>query len=245
MDLETPVTSHERLPDGVPLLADFNDDRNRLSYYQPILRRIDGVRTPATSFLSVNGSFETSVEIEYREVTEFMQELGLHEAFVRGDYSSGKLDGDTGSKIESQDPYDIEGVVLEMLRQLSRTKRHLGGRIAVREWIPHDREVRYFIRDGEIIYRDSLDEQTHQRLGMAFPDKMAERVSEGFRHFAWSVDFIRHEKTDEWYCIDMGLDGLYHTGKEWLSISEHLDPGESPQKCTDEMPGPRTFKPNW
>lgn len=135
-------------------------------------------------------------------------------------------------KKESQDPYDIETVVLEMLRQIARSKRHLGGRIAIREWIPHDREVRYFIRDGQWVYRDSLDD------GHEFPDWIVNKLKREFSSFAWSVDFIRHEKTGNWYCIDMGLDGLYYSGTEWIAISEHLQDEYSPEQYTDQMPNP-------
>lgn len=238
MNRETPITDHPKLPEGVPLVASFHDDRNRLSYYHPILRKIDGVRTPLTAFSPVEGDFDSYPEIEYRDVTQFMQDIGVQEAFVRGDYSSGKFDGDAGSKIDSQDPYDIETVVLEMIRQLGRGKRHLGGRIAVREWIPHDAEVRYFIDGGHIQYRDSIDNVADED----FPDPQAAEVARHFLHFAWSVDFIRHETSGSWYCIDMGLDGLYHTGAEWVAMSEHLDESYSPENHADDMVEPRRLQ---
>lgn len=50
----TPITSHPDLPEEVPLVADFHDDRNRLSYYQPILETLD-VRTPVTKFFEIEG----------------------------------------------------------------------------------------------------------------------------------------------------------------------------------------------
>jgi hypothetical protein len=236
MDSEIPITTHSKLPEEVPLVASFHDDRNRLSYYHPRLRSIEGVLTPLTEFLPVEGSFHSYPEIEYRDATRFMQNISTQEAFVRGDYSSGKYEGDTGSKIDSQDPYDIETVVLELLRQLGRGKRYLGGRIAIREWVPHDREVRFFVRDGSVIYGASLDD------GDEFPDATAERIAGHFTDLAWSVDFIRHETTGRWYCIDLGLDGLYHTGTEWIAISEHLEEEHSPQQYTDEMPAPERLR---
>jgi len=236
MNTEIPIVSHPKLPEGVPLVASFSDDRNRLSYYFPRLRELDGVKTPLTGFFEVGGDYDSYPDIEYREITRFMQERGLNQAFVRGDFSSGKFDGDSGSKVTSQDPYDIETVVLELFRQLSRSKRHLGKRIAVREWVPHNREVRYFIRDGEVVYGGSLDE------GDDFPEESVKAVAEEFSTFAWSVDFICHETTGEWYCIDMGLDGLYHSGTEWVAISEHIDESYSPSQYSDSMVGPERLK---
>lgn len=236
MDTEIPITNHPKLPDGVPLVASFHDDRNRLSYYFPLINAIDDVRVPITKFIPIKGDFNSHPQIEYREITKFMQDIQTNELFVRSDYTSGKFDGKSGSYINSQDPYDIETTVLEMIRQISRAKRCLGGRIAVREWIPHDREVRYFFKSGNIMYRDSLDD------GDEYPDKMAKRIADVFRTLSWSCDFIRHKKTGKWYCIDMGLNGLYHNGKTWISHSEHLDESKSPSKYMDKMPNPELLR---
>lgn len=235
---EVPVTDHPNLPAEVPLVASFHDDRNRLSYYHPLLREINGLRTPITKFFQVEGGAESFLDCEYRTITQFMQDIGVTEAFLRGDYSSGKYDGESGSKIESQDSYDIEGTVLEMFRQLSRGKRHIGGRVAIREWIPHDVEVRYYLRDGIVDYRDTLDDVSENE----FPDAMANVAAKTFDTFAWSLDFIRHETTGKWYAIDMGLDGLYHDGSEWVAISEHLDESQSPQMYDVAMPDPSRFQ---
>lgn len=224
---------HPDLPEGVPLVAEFHDDRNRLSYYYPLL---SGIPTPETEFFAVEGGTDSFFDVEYREITRFMQYLDTTEAFVRSDYSSGKYEGDVGSKIESQDPFDIEGTVTEMFKQLTQGKRHIGGLIAVREWIPHDAEARYFIRNGEILYRDSLNDVSK------YPDEMMDRVARRFNTFAWSADAIRHEETGEWYVIDMGLDGLYPYEGTWIAISEHLDGDYSPAMYADEMPGPMQFR---
>lgn len=235
---EIPITDHPDLPAGVPLVADFHDMRNRLSYYYPVLRDTPGVRTPITKFFPVEGDYNSCMEIEYREITEFMQDQQMLNAFVRGDYSSGKFDGDSGSRIASQDPWDIETVVLEMIRQLSRTKRWLGGRVAVREWIPHDVEVRFFIRNGGIKYWDSVDDFDGDA-----PELQAAIIASQFSNYSWSCDFIRHEKTDEWYCIDMGLDGLYWSDKHgWIPQSEHLQEGESPARFAETVPRPESLK---
>lgn len=232
---EIPITNHPELPEGVPLVADFHDMRNRLSYYLPLLREVDGVRVPVTRFFPVEGDYDSYPDIEYRDITEFMQDQSMCFAFVRGDYSSAKLDS-SGRRIDSHDPYDIEGVIIEMMRQLSRSKRYLGSRIAVREWIPHEVEVRFFIRNGEVVYGDSVE-------GFV-PDAPIgqHEVANAFDKYAWSCDFIKHKRTHKWYCIDMGLDGLYYSDRnEWVAHSEHLDEDKSPAQFTERMPRPVTF----
>jgi len=236
MKTEVPITSHPKLPDEVPLIADFHDDRNRLSYYHPIVKNIGTVNTPITKFIPVNGSLETGPDIEYREITRFLQDQQMRTAFIRSDYCSAKLDS-SGRRIDSQDPVTIETAVLEMIRQLFRLGRNIGGRIAVREWIPHDVEVRFFLRDGEILYGDTTDDCPE----MEWPWVEARHVAREMDTFAWSCDFIRHEKTGKWYCIDMGLDGLYHDGSSWTAISGHLDESMSPETATDEMLEPNAY----
>lgn len=235
--MEIPITKHHELPDGVPLVADFHDMRNRLSYYFPILRTIEEVRTPVSQFYRIEGDFGSYPELEYRDITRFMQDQQMREAFVRGDYSSAKYDSD-GRHIESQDPYDIESVVLEMMRQLARGKRHLGERIAVREWIPPEREVRFFLRDGEIYYADSVNDSAETE----WPWVQARHVARTMDTYAWSCDFIEHSETGRWYCIDMGLDGLYYSEKHgWTPHSEHLQEDKSPRQFADEMPNPEVL----
>jgi len=238
MTFEIPITQNRKLPHGVPLVADFHDMRNRLSYYYPILKTIDGVRTPITKFFRIGGDYDSFPEIPYRDITEFMQSQHMKKAFVRADYSSAKFDS-SGRRIDSQDPHDVEGVVLEMIRQLSRSKRHLGGRIAVREWIPPAREVRFFLRDGEILYADSTDDDVETE----WPWVDARHVARQMDSYAWSCDFIEHEKTGKWYCIDMGLDGLYYSDDHgWTSHSEHIDKSQSPAERTERMPHPEKLK---
>jgi len=236
--MEIPITHHPKLPEGVPLVADFHDMRNRLSYYFPIIRDIDTVRTPVTKFFAVDGSYDSYPDIAYREITKFLQDQQMRRAFVRGDYSSAKYDSD-GREITSHDPYEINRTVVEMMRQLAFDERHVGGKIAVREWIPHDTEVRFFLRDGHILYGDSLDDAPETE----WPWVEARTIAREMDTYAWSCDFIRHEDTGKWYCIDMGLDALYHTKKYgWTAHSEHLDESYSPEQYIDEMPNPEVLQ---
>lgn len=224
------------LPDGVPLVASFNDDRNRLSYYYPKLKEKEGVNVPETKIFEIEGGIDTFPHLDFRDITCFMQDIDSINAFIRGDYSSAKVGCERSVKIESQDPYDIEENFATFIKDIILSRRWIGSKFIVREWIPHEVEVRYFIRDGEILYADSV-------VGFEgdWPVGQADKVSEVFDEDAWSCDFIRHEKTGEWYCIDMGLDGLYHDGDRWISISEHLDGENSPENYSDEMPQPEDF----
>jgi len=235
--METPVLSHPELPQEVPLVADFHDDRNRLSYYYPIIDQIDEVNTPQTKFFEIEGDIKSHPHFDYREVTSFIQDIGAQRVFLRGDYSSAKLNGTDGSLIDSQDPYDIQSVFAEYIRQMIMLGRHIGKRIAIREWIEHDAEVRFFIEDGHITYGDTLDDVEETE----WPWIQARHVAREMDTYSWSVDFIRDAHAAVWYCIDMGLNGLYHDGTEWISISEHLDEEQSPERYSDKMPQPKRF----
>jgi len=229
------------LPDGVPLVSSFTDKRNRLSYYYPKLQQINKVNTPVTEFFDLKGGIESYPHLDYRDVTCFMQDINSDSVFIRGDYSSAKVGDEKSLKINSQDPYDIEEAFAHFIKDIILSQRKIGGKFVVREWIPHDVEVRYFIRDGGILYGDSLDE-FHDN----WPVEQAHRVANEFNEDAWSCDFIRHEDTGEWYCIDMGLDGLYYDGNMWISISEHLDKEKySPENHIDKMPSPESFDIEW
>lgn len=235
---EIPIISHPDLPDSVPLIADFHDMRNRLSYYFPLLRDMDVVTVPQTRFFAVTGSSDTFFDINCRDITQFLQTHQLQTAFIRGDYSSGKYNGDVGSKLTSHDPYDIECTIRDLFNQLGLSKRRLGSRIAVREWIPHEREVRFFLRDGAVYYADSVTESP----ATDWPWKTAESIAQEFSTYAWSCDFIQHTYSEQWYCIDMGLDGFYydpHTG--WVSISEHIQHERGFQHLDEDMPDPTVF----
>lgn len=239
---ETPITSHPALPEQVPLIAGFHDDRNRLSYYHPIIKSLPGVNTPTTKFFSVDGGVDTVPVCEYREITKFMQDLPTKTAFIRGDFSSAKLSQE-GRRLTSQDPIAIKRTVGELVKNLIVTERHLGGRIAVREYIPHDVEIRYFIRSGEYEYHEDLTDNEVFTGSVSLPTPQVKEIANSFSQFSWSVDFVLHEETGTWVCIDMGLDGLYYSedSNEWVSISEHPDPEASPEQFIDEMPSPDRF----
>lgn len=251
----------EDLPDGVPLVAQFDDERNRLDYYYP---RLDSVApTPWTRFFDLQT--EKGVpNFDEGAISEYIVEQGWTNAFVRGMYASAKIDLVEGSHIYSQDRNDIRRTVSELVRQHIVLDRALGDKLAVREMFDleycanpgcqrhHPTEVRYFVRNGEIKYRfpsedrfaeknrecDELFSYVDDSLdSLEYPDDYAQRVAREFDELAWSVDFIRDAKTGEWYATDMGLDGLYYntdTGG-WVAISEHESPEKSPERFEDEM----------
>lgn len=246
MDIETPILSHPKKPKSVPLIASFTDDRNRLSYYHPILKQIESINTPLTTFIGLDYDDVGGFNINCRKITEFMIDAQMRNSFIRSDFSSGKLNGVDGSKIQSQDANDIRFDVFELIKQLSITKRGIGSRLAVREWIPHDIEVRTFIRSGELKYIDScvhdgdITKDVRNVIGEDIGEiqSMANDIANVFQTFAWSVDFIKHKKTNKWYCIDMGLDGLYYDKEteQWVSISEHHNQENSPCEHISDMP---------
>lgn len=216
------------LPDGVPLVAGFHHEYNRLSYYYPKLP--DSVRTPETEFFDVDASVGGTPEFGDHAIAHWMREQDYQQAFVRGDFASAKMNPREGGLIYEPVADVVRDTVACLFASLITQQRPIGGQIAVREWLDldycprqnanhvHHNEVRYFIRDGEIEYcTDEIDkwEQKHREcdhtysyveddLGdISFPDEQARSVADVFDDLAWSVDFARHAQTGEWYCIDM------------------------------------------
>lgn len=243
MNIPVPIQNHPELPQEVPLVGSFHDDRNRLSYYYPRLQQISGVTVPQTRFLRAEFENETVPKVDFRDISSFMIKQQLQNAFIRGDFSSGKYRGTDGSKITSQDSENIEDVFFELTKQLMKGNRRLGSVVAVREWIPHEYEVRYILQDGEIVSKGSENDLDESK----FPDTLAQKVADEFTNFSWSCDFIRHKHTDTWYCIDMGLHGLYYDGvigesyqpNNWTAISEHPQKDESLHNYRERMPTAR------
>lgn len=239
---ETPITDHPALPDAVPLVAGFHDDRNRLSYYHPLITDLPSVTTPTTKFFNINGSIDTTLTCNYREITKFMQDIDGENAFIRSDFSSAKLSRE-GRQLTSQDPTEIKLTIGELIKSLIVTERHIGGRIAVREHIPHNTEIRYFIHNGSYQYHEQINAENGHDAPVSLPTPQAKEIADALPRFSWSVDFILHEDTATWYCIDMGLDGLYHNDVDdkWVSISEHPNRDKSPEQHIDKMPNPNRF----
>lgn len=249
------------LPDGVPLVADFDSDLHRLDHYYPQLDGIDGVRTPGTTFVdvSVDGATPTFDE---GEISEWMISNNARQAFVRGMYASAKFDVHAGSHIQSQDRHDVRRTVANLVAQHVRLERPLGGRIGVREWLDleycpdvecvHETEVRYFVDGGDVLYRFPSEDRfvessrscskTYDYVrrsidDVEYPDEQAQLVADHFDDLSWSVDFVRHARTREWFCTDMGLNGLYYhpANDRWIAISEHRSTEDSPERYADEL----------
>lgn len=242
---ETPVTNHSEMPGGVPLVADFHDDRNRLSYHYPLINHLPSINTPTTKFFTVSGFPNAIPTFDYDQIAEFMQSLTGTKAFVRGDFSSAKLSQE-GRHINNNTTEEIKQTIGELIKNLVVTEKQLGGRIAVREHIPHDIKLRYFIRDGTYEYHEQLNGGNIREAPVSKPRAHAKEIANEITRFAWSVDFILHKETKQWYCIDMGLDGLYYetATNSWKSISEHPDESQSPEIHATEMPHPNTFNTN-
>lgn len=247
------------LPDSVPLLANFNHPKNRLDYYESKLRDT-GVRVPETKYFPVEIEKSTQ-KFDEGPISQYMVDNGWKQAFVRGMYASAKYEPMAGSHIHSQDRDAIRETVCNLIGQMVRLDVPLGDRIAVREWLDldycarddhfHRSEVRYFIRDGEVVYRSPSEEKFMRSSlrcdavysyvqndfddGINYPDHAARHVAEIFDELSWSVDFARDAKSGRWYCIDMGLNGLYwnEAHKKWVAISEHPEKEYSPERYHD------------
>lgn len=247
----------EGLPDHVPLASTFHHPYNRLSYYHPKIVDMDGVRVPHTEFFEFDSSKISDTggaAFDTEEMYIWMRENGYQQAFLRSDYSSAKIHPREGSMIEQPEHDFVERTVMELVSQHYMTRRMIGGRLALREWIDldyctkqgpshhHMTEVRYFIDDGDVLYVtpdaetfveenrgcDSMYRYVENDLeyGIELPDEQIDSVCDVFDELSWSVDFVREAKTGDWYLTDMGMNGMYCTEDGgWVSISGHAGSG--------------------
>lgn len=245
MNLDPVVT--QGLPEEVPLLVNsLSNSYNRLDYYYP--RIPVGVAVPNTRFIDISVDNTGKVSFDRNEVIDFMEQYNYETAFVRSIYCSAKKRPFEGSIITSTEEEDIERTVQSLINQHIEIGRDHGSKIAVRERLDldycptghsHTDEVRYFIRDGEIVYRhppesdivgdlescemlfsyveDQLDE------GIEYPDDQCQLIADTFDDLSWSVDFVREAKTGTYYLTDMGLNGLYWNKSmdKWHNLSGH------------------------
>lgn len=245
MTLDPVVT--QGLPESVPLLVEsLSNSYNRLDYYHPKIP--SGISTPNTRFIDILVDDTGKVSLDSGEVAEFMELYGYETAFVRSVYCSAKKRPFEGSIITGTAREDIERTVQSLIDQHIQIGRNHGGKIAIRERLDldycptghsHTDEVRYFIREGDIVYKNPKEEYMESDLrecdmlfsyvedqletGIDFPDEQCQLVADTFSELSWSVDFVREAKTGKYYLTDMGLNGLYWNedlGK-WHNLSGH------------------------
>lgn len=256
-----------------PPTAPFFDDRLQLSHWYPRLAETD-VPVPDTELVELEKN-EDEDGFPATWDTEAIADIvaGFDgEAFVRSEYKSAFMHIQEGSYIPNTDHEAIDHTVMELLSQHMMGQVHTGGQLAIREWFDLDHctyaqetlhpEVRYFIRDGEVLYSwpridpdrfervangDGLHQRALERIDQHRDDlnEYAAEVADAFADtgVGWSVDFVI---TTGWvgdvYCTDMALDALYYSEnhEDWMNISEHEDGNQHnlEQQYAEEMEPP-------
>lgn len=230
--------------------AEFTDPRIDLAHWHPIVDDLD-VPTPETIAVELTTGEEGRPEIPIEKAVGAVEELG-GEAFVRSGFTSAKMALNEGSILYTSDPNRVEMAATELLSQHVMMGMPTGGHLYFRELLnltwnnyiqePAHPEVRFFVRDGEVLchhLRVDIDNQEHEQTARSFMDpdsrdyssvteevhQYAEAVAEAFADHdcGFSVDFVLTTRY-EWYLTDMAVDALYQRDGEWRNISEH--PGD-------------------
>lgn len=256
------------------LVADLHTPYNRLDYWFPRLRELD-VRVPETFVIDLDPSGRGFPTVDANEVRSELDARGWDRAFVRSMYKHAELDPRAGSFVPRPDPETIQRTVESLVAQHERMDMPLGGSLAFREWLDFDyspcavsahnrHEIRFFVDRGDVLYHfptadeladsnldcDALYSYVREMLesGIDAPIEGAELVAAAFDEYSWHVDFdLTSHGT--WYCVDMGINGVYFNGREqrWMNISQHeADSVHSPEArlgegfpASDDDPGGR------
>lgn len=228
-----------------PLIADFTDERNRVDWWYDRLYSLD-VNTPETFFQPIQYDHGTPT-LDYREVVSRMYDMGWRQSFLRTMHKSAIFDLQEGSIIHNPKRLTVVNTFANLVKDHIKAELPMGDKVAVRDFIfiPncwnndhfHTTEVRYFIRDGEVLY--SFPDMEHIRdvwkqcdeVGSAIvdricdaepPDDKARQVANEFDQYAWHVDF-NIDAHGNWWCVEMGLDSVRWDEDmlEWQDLSEH------------------------
>lgn len=183
-------------------------------------------------------------------------------AFVRSTCKHAELKPREGSMVYRRDPAVVSRTVDSLLAQHEQMGMPTGGRLAFREWLDldygtcdvpaHNRhEIGFFVGDGDVRYHfPSADELVASNLecdalysyvrellegGIEAPVEQAAAVATEFDEYAWHVDFDLTSRGD-WYCVDLGIDGVYYNERrgEWIDVAQHAP--ESEHSPSERLP---------
>lgn len=227
------------------------DERLTMNHWWQKARQID-VPQPETHFLNLeppeDGGFP---EYDIEKAINTVEKLG-GEAFIKGGFRA--ADYPQGNHIQSPNEEVIKETTAELFASMTMKQTPIGHGIYLREYLPltwdnfseHDYhpEVRFFIRDGEIVcfhlrtnlpdnpkhsekeIREYFDpcESNYSRLTDTVHD-YAETVASEFNDGWWSADFVLTTNYN-WYLTDMAIDALQYIEKQetWSNLSGH--PGD-------------------
>lgn len=218
----------------------FDDKRNRVDWWYSLLP--ETVNSPTTVFFEISPDGE---EWCSEEIVACMEDYDWDRAFVRSVYKSAVLRSE-GSIIFEAEEEEVRRTVQDLYSQHQTVDLPFDGWICIREWIDlnycpvsghkHLSEVRFFIREGEIQYsfpsipemEEDLCESAYSFVDEMFSDVslpmgQVKTVAEQFQgEGSFHVDFAL--TTDgEWFCIDMGVNGLRYVEEtdEWINMSGH------------------------
>jgi len=207
------------------------------------------VPQPETHFLNIDPPEEgQKPQYDISEAMHIVAKLG-GEAFIKGGFRSAETA--RANHITEPSKQAINTTIQEFIDEMIMRQTPIGRGIYFREYLPltwdkftradYHPEVRFFIRDGEVICHhlrtDLPDDPLHEREDItrffdpdhaSFPKitqavhEYAEQVAATFNDGWWSVDFVLSTNYN-WYLTDMAIDALQYIEKqdEWSNISNH------------------------
>lgn len=198
--------------------------------------------------LSQNNKRQEYPDCPTDKIMDFMETNRMNNAFLRSGHKAAIDRFRDGSLISTKNESAIMGTYNSLMTQHVRNEVPHNNILVVREWIDldyclvpnhsHTFEIRFFIENGEILYRTPKNYEYEVDCPKAFqyisdnfgdvepPTEHIKKIAKKFKcsKYSWSVDAVLDSKGD-WWITEMHINGVYYNNelKKWMNVCGHGD----------------------
>lgn len=230
---------------NVPSLSFVNlhSPEYRFDIYWDKLSECD-IPLPKTEIINLESCYESDYpQCPTDKIRNFMNSDGINNAFIRTGHKAAVDRFREGSLISTNDKSEIKKTYNSLMTQHVRNDIPHGNIVVVRDWIDlsyclepnhsHTIEVRYFIDDGEILYKTPEKHRDRINCPQKFsyiednfkninnPEKYVKKIARKFQdsEHSWSVDVVL-DSSGKWWVTEMHINGVYYNDdlQKWMNV---------------------------
>lgn len=228
-------------------VVDLHSKKYRFDRYWDKLSDCD-ISVPNTIIINLEKNNNEYPECPTEEIIKFMEDNEMNNAFLRSGHKAAIDRFRDGSLISTRERSEIEKTYNSLMTQHMRNSVPHGNILVVREWLDlsyclepnhsHTFEIRYFIDDGNILYRTPKNYRYEIKCPNKFsyindnfnsiepPRGYIRKVAEEFKdsEYSWSVDAVL-DSSGNWWITEMHINGVYYNQKlnKWMNVCGHGD----------------------